>query len=269
MPLANEAAVKAALRAGAFYVSNGPTITDVTVVGRTVSLKLGQTSDVLWLRDGQRLPPKPGNKFSVAAGQGKGKCLQWDRQVSEARLDVARLAQQAKGIRFVRAVVRTAPRSIALTQPWRIGPDGSIENPYPAEGTWIRGQTHNHTDAPPGDRARVKAYRLAYQSHGQLAAFSTDYSYWETPYQWLASDGVPHIESVIPNRCRQGEAAELVVTGVNFGHDCVVQLNEQQLTVFERGEGTVRCLCPAVCLLAGTMSASRTQRASEEPSRPA
>ena len=235
-----ETALKAALRAGAFYASNGPAIADIVVEGNTISLKLGQTSDVLWLRDGQHLPKEPGTAFSVSTAQGESKCLQWDRRTTEAGLDLDGLVQEVRGIRFVRAVVRTGPKSVALTQPWRIGTDGSLENPYPAEGTWIRGQTHNHTDAPPGDRKRIKAYRVAYQSHGQLGTFSTDYSYWETPYQWLPSDGVPHIESVSPSRCRQGEEVELAVEGVNFGHDCVVQLDEHRLPVSERSNTGLR-----------------------------
>ncbi|MEN8254750.1 MAG: two-component regulator propeller domain-containing protein, partial [Verrucomicrobiota bacterium] len=227
IPEMDEFALKTALREGAFYVSNGPGIENVSVKGKTVSLKLDENHDVLWLRDGQYVE-ESGFDFDETLDRGGNRCLREDRHVAESSLDLRKFLEKDEGIKFVRAVVWKNRSFVALTQPWRIHADGSIENPYPADGIWVRGQTHNHTDALPSEKdgKRLKKYRLAYQSVGQLANFSTDYSYREAPYQWLESDGTPQIESVVPAHGRQGEPMELVVKGVNFEEGCVVQLNE-------------------------------------------
>jgi len=228
LPKVDEFALKKALREGAFYLSNGPEIQDLSVKGKAISLKLDKKYDVLWLRDGQYLE-ETGDDFDETLEGGGNHCLREDNSVATSSLDLGDLLGKDKGIKFVRAVVWKDRSFVALTQPWRIEADGSIVNPYPAKGTWVRGMTHNHTDAPPADKSgkKLKKYRLAYQACGQLGAFATDYSYREAPYQWLASDGVPQIESVVPAQVQQGKPSELEVKGVNFAEGCVVQLNEQ------------------------------------------
>ncbi len=216
LPEVSERVLKTALRAGGFYASNGPVIDDIQVSDGAISLALGQEADVLWLRAGQHLPPEPDAEVTVSTEPGAGHCLRHDRAVRRAQLSLADAGVSPAELKFVRAVVRTEPTQVAQTQPFRVSADGAIDNPYPPAGEWVRGQTHNHTDAGPGDRTRVAAYRLAYQAFGQLASFSTDYSYWETPHQWLPEDGTPRIEAVAPDRVRQGEAVEAAISGVNL-----------------------------------------------------
>lgn len=216
LPAMSEAGLKHALRTGAFYVSNGPAIEDIQVTGSTISLTLAQEAEVLWLRAGQHLEPPADSPTEVTAEPGANRCLRRDTGVRASSLDISALGIPAGELRFVRAVVRTAPEQIAQTQPFGVGADGAIANPYPPAGEWVRGQTHNHTDAGPGNAQRLAAYRLAYQAFGQLASFSTDYSYWEAGYQWLPTDGTPQIVAVAPDRVRAGEAVEATVTGVNF-----------------------------------------------------
>ncbi len=217
LPEISEFALKQALREGAFYISNGPAIADIQVAGSTITLRLPEAAEVLWLRDGQYLAAEPGETIVSAEG-GADHCLQWDRAVTEASFDTA----GAGDALFVRAVVRTEPTRVAQTQPFRLGEGGAIANPYPAAGEWVRGQSHNHSDAGPGNRERIAQYRLDYQSYGQLASFSTDYSYWETPYQWLPSDGTPQIVQVRPDRAPEGGAVEATITGVNLAEGAEV-----------------------------------------------
>ncbi len=219
LPEMTELALKRALREGAFYISNGPLIDDIQVTDSTIALRLPDQADVLWLRDGQYLAAEAG-ETEVLPEAGADRCLQWDRGVTAASFDTA----GAGDALFVRAVVRTDPTHVAQTQPFRLGEGGAVANPYPATGEWVRGQSHNHTDAPPGNHERIAKYRLDYQGYGQLASFSTDYSYWETPYQWLPSDGTPQIVQVRPDRVPEGEAVEATITGVNLTEGAEVQI---------------------------------------------
>lgn len=231
-----EFALKAALRAGAFYVSNSPLIDDIQVTGSTISLTLAQESEVLWLRAGQHLVPPAGAPLEVTAEPGDNRCLRRDASVRTSALDITALGIPAGELRFVRALVRTSPEQIAQTQPFAIAPDGTITNPYPATGEWVRGQTHNHTDAGPGNTQRLVAYRLAYQAFGQLASFSTDYSYWEVGYQWLPTDGTPQIVAVTPDRARAGEALTATITGVNLAPGGKVLIAGRPLSATAEGE---------------------------------
>ena len=245
VPATNEFALKNALRNGAFYVSSGPAILDIAVEGDVISLDFDGQYDVLWLRDGQYVM-ESGDVFEETLEGGGNRCLRKDSSVSQSSLDLGDPLFAGQGIKFVRAIVWTDRSFMALTQPWRINADGSMENPYPAEGAWIRGQTHNHSNATPGeqDGARLKAFRLAYQSYGQLGSFCTDYSYREAPYQWLASDGVPQVESVDPAHVRQGEALSMVVKGTNFAAGCVVKLNTQVVSATRIGAGELEVSVP-------------------------
>lgn len=216
LPEVSEVALKTALRTGAFYASNGPLIDDVLVAGSTISLMLAQESEVLWLRAGQHLVAPADAPMEVTTEPGDNRCLRRDEGVRASTLDIATLGMAPGELRFVRALVRTGPGQIAQTQPFAVGADGAIANPYPSAGEWVRGQSHNHTDAGPGNSARLAAYRLAYQAFGQLASFSTDYSYWEAGYQWLPTDGTPQIVAVTPDRVRAGQAVAASISGVNL-----------------------------------------------------
>ncbi len=233
LPQVTEHELKKALCEGAFYISNGPRIDDIQVVGGAViSLTLGQEADVLWLRDGQHLGAEPTADAEVSTEAGPGRCLQWDRAVTEATFDV----EHAGDALFVRAVVRTDPTHVAQTQPFRLSDREGVANPYPVTGQWVRGQTHNHSDAGPRNHERIAEYRLAYQAFGQDASFATDYSYWESPYQWLPSDGTPQIEAVAPDRVQQGEAVEAMISGVNLAPDAEVLIAGRPLRAEAAGE---------------------------------
>lgn len=240
----DERSLKAALRRGGFYVSNGPEISSVAVQGRTVSLELAQESEVVWLRAGQYQSAKPAAEFVTDKAPGENHCLQWDRAVKTSALDTAALGLPPGELKFIRAIVRTAPDKLALTQPFRLQADATLENPYAASGEWVRGQTHNHTDTGPGGASQLPAFRLAYQAKGQLGAFSADYSYWESPHQWLESDGTPQVLGVTPDRCPAGQAVEVTVTGLNFRPGLTAQLGGQTLEVLANEPRQLRLRVP-------------------------
>ncbi len=231
LPRLDEHSLKAALRAGALYVSNGPTIERVAVTGTRIALDLGQPSEVLWLRAGQY--NQPGGSFTVGNATGACVCLQRDEGVTRSEVDLAALGVPLNEMVFVRAIARTSATSEALTQPFLIDPDGRIRNPYPASGLWVRGQTHNHVDSSiqahlDGD-APVHAFRKAYRDIGQEASFALEYSYWEVPLGRPASDGFPDLTAVAPDRLPAGRAGTLRVTGVNFQAGLAVQLGARRL----------------------------------------
>lgn len=231
LPEKSEAALKQALRTGAFYVSSGPVIDTLRVQGQVVRLELPQEAEVAWLRAGQYLGKEPVEELTVSTEAGQDHCLQWDRKVTTSSLDLTKTGVPLDQLQFIRAIVRREPGNVAQTQPLRVTPDGTVTNPYPATGEWIRGQSHNHTDTGPKGASQLLKYRLDYQNEGELAAFSTDYSYWESPYQWLPSDGTPQISSVEPDRVPQGKAVELTISGINFGDKPTVRLGTTELPV--------------------------------------
>jgi len=239
----DESALKTALRAGALYVSNGPAIADVAVSNRTITLKLEQECEVLWLRAGQHLGAEPAAGIAVTKDLGENRCLKRDQSVRTASLDVTELGLAPDELKFVRAIVRTDPTHIAQTQPWRVTKDG-LDNPYPPAGIWVRGQTHNHTDTAPEAPTKLTEFRLAYQAKGMLGSFSTDYSYWESPYQWLPDDGTPQVQSVTPDRCRAGERVEALVKGVNLSPEAVVQVGMRAVRVLNHAAEGLRIEIP-------------------------
>lgn len=243
IPKKDEFALKNALRTGAFYISNGPKIDDIEADDQNITLHLQQESEVLWLCDGQYLTGKPADKIVIAPEPGENRCLQRDSSVKLSTLKIRSLDRQK--CHFVRAVIRTSPKGVAYTQPWRFNNDGGVDNPFPKTGEWILGQTHNHTDTPPGGISKLPAYRQAYCEKGLLGSFSTDYAYWETPHQWLPADGTPQITAVEPDRCLEGQAVELTLRGQNLAKDSKVQMGTHPLEVLS-GEGTsLRVALPA------------------------
>src|SRR5206468_5776080 len=129
----------------------------------------------------------------------------------------------------------------ALTQPFAISAAGAISNPYPASGIWVTGQSHNHVDAGIGDTTSINTYRAHYQAVGQIAAFETAYSYWESPYQHPDGDGFPDVASVSPTKVIPcGSSAAITVTGVNFVGNATVQLGAYPLqNVVQQGSTTL------------------------------
>lgn len=248
LPRLDEHALKAALRAGALYVSNGPSLERIAVEGNRISLDLGQPSEVLWLRAGQYNQPEA--SFVVGTAPGAGVCVQRDAGVTHSQIDLAALGVPLADLVFVRAIVRTSATSEALTQPFLIDADGRIRNPYPASGVWVRGQTHNHVDGSiqahlDGD-APVHAFRQAYREIGQEASFALEYSYWEVPLGRPVSDGLPDLTAVVPDRLPAGRGGELRVAGVNFQPGLTVQLGGRRLDGVEVESSTqVRAAVPA------------------------
>lgn len=207
--------LKKALRSGAFYISNGPRIDEIRVEGATVTLRLPLECDVLWLRAGQFLARDAPEGYPIGPMIGKNHCLKHDKGV---RCSTIRLAEWAdcSEFKYIRGIVRKDANGVAATQPWRLNQDRNLANPYPERGVWIRGQTHNHTDTPPGVASGLPAFREAYRKRGQEASFATDYSYWETPMQCLSEDGTPQIEALSQSSIVAGTEARVVVTGQNF-----------------------------------------------------
>ena len=149
------------------------------------------------------------------------------------------------GLGFVRAVVRDAGNEIAQTQPLRLAADGRIDNPYPAAGVWVKGQTHNHTDTAPWAASQLPKFRLAYQEKGEAAAFSVDYSYWESPYQWLPSDGTPQVLGVTPGRVAADGGREIEIRGVNFGGRPAVRIGAAAAEVLRAAPDLLKVRLPA------------------------
>lgn len=241
----NVFALKAALRHGSFYISNGPLIEDISVQGGRITVRPAEPMQVLWLASGQYLGAEPTAQMTVTTEPGESHCLRCDDAVSNSTLDTTAIGLSPEQLKFVRAVVRAEPSKVAQTQPWRIRPDGSIDNPYPDSGTWIRGQSHNHTDAPPGNTTIIHQYRLAYQQVGQVASFSTDYSYWESPHQHPVSDGTPLIAAVTPSRCPANAADELVISGANLDPAATVHIGPRTLQPTPTEAGALRVQLPA------------------------
>jgi fibronectin type 3 domain-containing protein len=245
VPSADLFSVKSALRNGAFYVTNGPNIDTITVIGSVITLNLAQPSDVLWLRAGQY---NTGAAFTETNSTGAARAVKVQQGVVNATLDVAALGLPVSSLKFVRAIVRTSSTQNASTQPFRILGDGSIANPYPSSGVWVKGQSHNHADTGidgvPG--TPLGTYRANYLLIDQQASFETAYSYWETPYQRLDSDGIPDLSSVTPAKVTEATLAEITVSGVNFVEGTTVQLGSSQLASVAVDNSTrIRATVPA------------------------
>jgi len=248
LPSVDLSALKHALRTGAFYPTNGPAIKGISVSGTAITLNLGQSSDVLWLRAGQYDTGASLTSVSQSTAPGGARAVKKDKGVTSSRVDIASLGLLYPDIRFVRAVVRATGSTSkeALTQPFAISAAGAISNPYPASGTWVTGQSHNHVDAGIGDTTSINTYRAHYQAVGQIASFETAYSYWESPYQHPDGDGFPDVASVSPAKIPCGSPAAVTVTGVNFVSGATVQLGAYPLlNVLPQTSTTLTATVPA------------------------
>lgn len=243
VPTMTLGALKDALRTGAFYTTNGPAINSVAVSGTTLTLTLGQASEVLWLRAGQY--NAAGVSFTQGTALGRGVAIKREQNVTSSTLDLATLGIPLNQLRFVRAIVRTSTTSDALTQPFAVSATGAISNPYPTSGMWVKGESHNHTDSGIGVTGRLTTFRTNYQAVGQLAAFETAYSYWELPYEHLDSDGLPDVLNVAPRRVASGGGTELQISGVNFTDGTTVQLGPYALPTVRDSATALRAVVPA------------------------
>lgn len=238
MPELSEAAVKRALRAGAFYVSNGPVITDVQVRGATIEVTAAGPVDIRWVRDGQfGIGPAV-----VSPGPGENHCLRIDRGVSRSSYTLPDAAGAAPPL-FLRCLVTTAkPEKAAQTQPFVVAPGGSLANPYPSSGRWHRGMTHNHGDYPEGSEARATKYFELYASRGFSAAFETPYEYWFSPMATFPEGRAPRIARVEPHRVPAGAAATLRVSGSGFSPKARLLLDgREQRDVRQLAGGSLEC----------------------------
>lgn len=247
LPQRTELALKRALRTGAFYVSNGPGITNITSTATSITLELAEPGDVSWLRDGQFFNQEDEKPIApeITGEPGKNRCVQFDRSVKTATLSLSALRTPARGLQFVRAIVGLEGNKMVQTQPFRVLPGGKIVNPYPPTGEWVRGQSHNHSDTPPWGTDGLQRFRLGYQEKGQAASFCTDYSYWESPYQWAPEDGTPQVLSVRPARALVGQRARVTIRGLNFGDQPVVRIGARPARVIEHEPDRVRVELPA------------------------
>ncbi len=225
LPEFSERALKQALRAGAFYASNGPLIGDIRVEGATISLTLPADCEVRWLKSGQFGVGAPA---VVGAGPGENHCLKRDAGVRSSRytLNDADGTTDAKAARFVRAVViagTAADGRVAHTMPFAVRSADRLDNPYPAAGGWFRGQTHNHCDTTGGKRTPIVEFHRAYQSAGHHWTFGTDYGYWLTPFQ-RHPDTLAVVTSVSPDRGPSGRPTRVVIRGRLFGPGATVRI---------------------------------------------
>ncbi|MHC4716218.1 MAG: two-component regulator propeller domain-containing protein [Planctomycetota bacterium] len=214
-----EHTLKAALRGGGFYVSTGPVITDIQVDGTKITVTLGQESDVRWLKAGQYCEP---TRYGVAGAEvsiraGKSRCVKLDKGVTTSAYALNAADRTADPARcpFVRCVV-TADGRAAMTQPFVLGPGPALANPYPPRGKWFKGQTHNHTDALPGQTDKIRSYHADYAAKGHACAFETGYDYWVVPMQHYPPGRTPLVDRVDPLRLPRGASTRMTVFGAAF-----------------------------------------------------
>lgn len=230
MPEFSERALKSALRSGAFYVSNGPLISDIGVTGATITLTLPQRGEVRWLKSGQfGVGPAV-----VGPGRGPDRCLRRERGVttSSYTLGPADGTTTPSAARFVRAIVIGPGGRIAHTMPFRILSARAVANPYPASGGWYRGMTHNHCDASGRKRVPIHDFHRAYRRRGHHWAFATDYGYWLTPFQRYPEGAIPVVRGVRPDRAGPGQAVRLTLFGSHFGYRSTVLIGGHPTTGF-------------------------------------
>jgi len=133
----------------------------------------------------------------------------------------------------------------ACSMPFRILSANTLESPYPENGTWVRGMTHNHSDLPAHRLGEVKQYHAAYRARGQEANFETGYSYWFVPYIFYPEKGTPIVESLDPDRCNLGTPPAVRITGKNFRADSKVLIGESEAEVIQLpNENTIICQVP-------------------------
>ncbi|OGS36049.1 MAG: hypothetical protein A2293_05945 [Elusimicrobia bacterium RIFOXYB2_FULL_49_7] len=218
--------LKKALNEGAFYTSNGPSIAEITVTGKRISLVLSQESEVRWLKSGQWGFDA---SATVSVKRGNNHCVKCDKNVvkSDYLLNKSDSTIYPASARFIRALVIDKNGKVAQTMPFKIIRPDSIESYYPEKGQWYRGQTHNHCDVTGQKKRALRDYHLAYKKIGHTWSFATDYSYWLTPFQMHKEESIPVMTGVYPVHIREGEAAECTMIGRCFGNDDKIYIGGQ------------------------------------------
>jgi len=173
---------------------------------------------------------------------GANTCLKVDRNVRESSYTLNQQdgTTNGKAARYVRCIVLDPDdinhlrHSIAQTEtplgisehhinirkafsmPFRLLDANKIESPYPKQGAWVRGMTHNHADLPADRLLQVKHYHKAYRDRGQEASFETGYSYRFFPYIPHPQAATPVVLYATPDRCGTGENPEIDIVGRHF-----------------------------------------------------
>ena len=172
--------VKRALRAGNFYVSNGPVITGIEVRGATIEVRTAEPAEIRWVRSGQfGFGPA-----RVTREAGQDRCVKVETSVTRSSytLNEADATTDPTESLFIRCIVATpVTGKVAHTQPFVIRSASAVVNPYASEGKWHKGMTHNHGDYLESEEDRLVEYHSAYAARGHSAAFETQYEYWLMP----------------------------------------------------------------------------------------
>ena len=248
--------LKEALRNGNFYASTGPVITDIQVDGPTITVKVGQKSNIRWLKSGQYCMD---TKYGVQPGvvsrdPGRSRCLKLDKNVTTSSYtlnDADGTTNPGKAL-FVRCVVSADERA-AMTQPFVIRSTKAVANPYAATGKWYKGTSHNHVDALPGySPERIRNYHGDYAAKGHACAFETGYDYWVVPMQRYPPDRTPLIQRVEPLRIAAGKAVEMSLRGRAFGPGARVLIDGRDVPQSRAsGSDLIKFTTPAALAVGG------------------
>lgn len=134
----------------------------------------------------------------------------------------------------------------ACSMPFQILSANSLKSPYPEDGIWVRGMTHNHSDLLANQLGEVKHYHAAYRAKGQEANFETGYSYWFVPYIFYPEQSTPIVEALDPDRCRPGTSPAVTITGKNFHAGSKVLMGESEAEVIQIPDAnTIICQVPS------------------------
>jgi hypothetical protein len=147
-PSATREAIVAAIKQGSFYWGSAALIEAIHVAGREVRITLSQEADIRFIISG-----------GIVAAETQG------RQASY---------RTSGGEGYVRIEVSSGPAALAGTQPFRVVGDGTLTNPYAAEGPWLKGNLHAHTTVSDGKDPPDKVAAW-YREHGYAFLAITDH----------------------------------------------------------------------------------------------
>ncbi len=224
----SEVSVKRALRAGNFYVSNGPVITGIEVRGATIEVRTAEPAEIRWVRSGQfGFGPA-----RVTREAGENRCVKVETSVTRSSytLNEADATTDPTESLFIRCMVNApVTGKVAHTQPFVIRSASAVVSPYAADGKWYKGMTHNHGDYLESEEDRLVEYHLAYAARGHSAAFETQYEYWLMPMASYPAGRTPSIERVEPQRVAQGEGRRVTIRGQDFAKGSKVMLQGREI----------------------------------------
>jgi hypothetical protein len=149
----NLESVLASLRKGSFYWGTGPLVSDVSVSGNTITIRLSERASIRFISAG-----------GIVAKTVDGSVGQYAARGDEG---------------YVRIEVETAGGKKAGTQPLRVLP-GGVDNPYNVKGRWYKGNLHTHSTGEAGPFPRDEVVKLYRQSGYDFLAI-TDAVEWLVP----------------------------------------------------------------------------------------